>query len=68
MRDIINKINEASNIFENIGLDDEDAATLADASMTYVKVGSISITADTTDAEVDALVNKLVGNLWGTTA
>ena len=66
MRDIINKIEAASNIAETFVLNEEDAADLAAA--TYAEVGSIGITADTTDAEIDALVKNLVGGLWGTSA
>jgi uncharacterized protein YaiI (UPF0178 family) len=62
MRDIINKIEAASNVAETFVLNEEDAADLAAA--TYTKVGSIGITADTTDAEIDALVNQLVSSLW----
>ena len=66
MRDIINKIEAASNIAETFVLNEDDAADLAAA--TYTKVSSVGITADTTDAEIDALVKQLVGGLWGTSA
>ena len=62
MRDIINKIEAASNVAETFVLNEEDAADLAAAA--YTEVGSIGITADTTDAEVDALVDQLVSSLW----
>jgi hypothetical protein len=62
MRDIINKIEAASNVAETFVLNEEDAADLATA--TYAKVGSIGITANTTDAEIDAMVSKLVSGLW----